>query len=111
MKVRSVNMSKYIETEISGNSVFVEVNEKEEATNAIDRGKPSKQVTFENIIADVKKTAKSIFDSLQEIGIKEVELDYGIKLGVKAGVSIWVISEVSSEANFTIKLKWTNPNV
>lgn len=102
-------MSKYIETNISGNPVFVEVNSNEEVSEEIKRGRPNKQVSFENIINDVKNTTKSVFDSLQEIGIEEVELEYGIKLGVKAGVSIWVISEISSEANFTIKVKWKNP--
>ncbi len=103
-------MSKYIETVISGNPVFVEVSSNEEVPEGLNRGKPNRHIPFETIINDVKQTAKSVFDSLQAIDVEEVELTYGVKLGVKAGLAIWMISEISSEANFTIKVKWRNPS-
>lgn len=98
-------MSNYIEANLSGMGIMVEVRGAEDGFSEM-RGSGARKIDFETILNDVKKAAKSVIDSLCEIGVEEITLEYGIKLGVKAGIAFWAISEVSSDANFTIKLKW-----
>lgn len=98
-------MKNYIETNLSGMGIMVEVSSAEDSFSEM-RGSGARKIDFDTILNDVKKAAKSVIDSLCEIDVEEISLEYGIKLGVKAGVAFWAISEVSSDANFTIKLKW-----
>jgi len=103
-------MPKYLETKVSGHALFFEINTNDEISDSILLGKPNKSVSFEEILRDVNVTIKSVFDSLENTGIEEIEFEYGIRLGVKAGIPIWVISEASGEANFSIKVKWKKSN-
>jgi len=99
-------MPKFIETQIGSSNIYVEVSENAETRDEQECGVLNKKISFENVVEDVKEAAKCVFDSFQDIGIEEIEIEYGIKLGAKGGVSFWGIAEVSSDANFSVKLKW-----
>ena len=99
-------MKQYAETMMSGKSVLVEVSSNAEVAEELQKGIGTKRISFDEIIADVKRAAKEVFDTLMDLGVEEIELSYGVSLGVKAGVSFWVISEINSNANVTIKIKW-----
>lgn len=61
---------------------------------------------FENQVTQIRIFASSISQKLESIDNKpdEIELEFGIKFGAEAGV---IISSASSEANITLKLKWS----
>ena len=102
-------MKQYVETTISGKPVLVEVADNSEVGEELQRGVGAKRISFDEIITDIKNAAKAVFDSLIDLGVEEIELSYGVSLGVKAGVSFWVISEINTNANVTIKIKWKAP--
>jgi len=102
-------MKQYVEAMVSGKPVIVEVSGDAEITEDIQRGIGTKRISFDEIISDVKNAAKAVFDALIELGVEEIELSYGVSLGVKAGIAFWAISEINSNANVTIKIKWKSP--
>ena len=61
---------------------------------------------FDDKMCQIKAFASSIAKSIESIDCKpdEFEVGFAVKFGAEAGV---IISSVSSEANITIKLKWS----
>jgi len=102
-------MKQYVETSLGDADILVEVYENIEAFEPDDkmyRALPKKRPTFEDVVNEMKNGASMVFDTLASLGVEEIELSYGLSLGVKGGISFWVLSEINSSANISIKMKW-----
>ena len=61
---------------------------------------------FEDAFAGVKKSALVLRHQLEEMRADEVEVTFGLKATADAGN--FAIGQVGAEANYTVKLKWSN---
>ena len=86
-----------VETEISDGSGF------ERASRIGDIVKAAQ--SFDDALESIKPAAQKIIEKLKDISDPphEIHVDFGIKLGAKAGA---LIASADAEANYTIKLIW-----
>ncbi len=65
---------------------------------------PPKSVsqTFEAL----KANAQYFLVALQELGPKEIEISFGIKVAAEAGIPFFALAKVSGEGSYTITYKW-----
>ena len=100
-------MASYLESKFGTANILVATSD--QVTESQERGIAFRPKSFEEIVNEIKAAARNVIDELDSLGLEEIELAYGIKLGCKGGVSFWCIAEASAEANFTIKIKWKRP--
>lgn len=64
--------------------------------------------SFNDALEHVKPAAAIIIKKLRDISIPpdEIEVEFGLKLGAKAGA---VIASADAEANYVVKLRWSKP--
>jgi Trypsin-co-occurring domain 1 len=90
-----------------GGSIVVEVNEAEEGVvRAARPGEIAARATqtFESALDIIKPAAAAIVGKLRTLSeVDQVGVEFGIKLGAKAGV---YIASTDTEANFKISLTW-----
>jgi hypothetical protein len=106
-------MSAFIEYEIEeGVSVLVEA--KDEQAGGLVRaarkeGEPNivkAENKFSAALEGVRRSAIAIKDKLEDLRADEVEVTFGLKTTGKVGA--FAIAEAGIEANYTVKLKWSN---
>ena len=66
------------------------------------------QSFLDNSLAQIKTFSNSIAESIKKSDIQpdDFELEFAVKIAADVGI---VISSVSTEANITIKMKWSKP--
>lgn len=105
-------MKKYVEYPLEGGgSVVVEVDEP--SSGLVPAASPGEVVAhaqerFDDALEAVRPIAAKLLDTLRDLAEEpdEVDVEFGLNLGFKAGV---VIASGSTGANFKIALKWTRP--
>lgn len=100
-------MSKVVPIKLPDGTVLgAEIGEVETTMpKAIARGSSLEEVDFAAALKRVEVAAGLLMQTLVNIKPKECELQFGIKLGGKAGV---IFAEGTAEANFTVKMKWSS---
>jgi hypothetical protein len=90
----------------------VEVEEPEYTSTDIQRAAlPSgreiakAQKTFEEALENIKPVVASISHKFKDLGPKEMEVKFGIKLSADAGA---FITSVGGEVTFELTVKWSN---
>lgn len=64
------------------------------------------QKSLVQALGQLKPITETLFKSLQDINRpSQIELEFGVKLGAKAGL---VIASADSEVTFKVKLAWSN---
>ncbi|MGZ4847072.1 MAG: CU044_2847 family protein [Halobacteriota archaeon] len=58
---------------------------------------------FREALAQVKPLTEAVIDTLKELGPKQYQLEFGLKLTGKAGI---VIASGEIEANFKLTMTW-----
>jgi hypothetical protein len=61
--------------------------------------------TFEAALDNIKPVVASISNKFKDLGPKEMEVKFGVKLSADAGA---FITSVGGEVNFEITVKWSN---
>ena len=61
---------------------------------------------FEDALDGIKQSAMTIREKLSDLRADEVEVSFGIKATGELGN--FAIGKVGAEANYEVKLKWTN---
>jgi hypothetical protein len=92
-----------------GNVIVIELDEPESegmvrASRAGDIAEKARQ-TFEEAVARIKPATNAIITQLRDLAEApdEIDVEFGIKLSVKAGA---IIASTDAEANFKVALKW-----
>lgn len=76
--------------------------------NGIDLvGIRDKFPTFENACLTLRQNAEQLLGIMHQLSPQEVEISFGIKVGVEGGNAFWGLAKASSEANYSIRLKWS----
>ena len=99
--------NKYIPIETPGGNIWAEVENFEDFTR-----KPVANVSekifekFEEVSKALKDNAEYLLNDLKDIdALEEVEVSFGIQVGMEAGVQIFALAKASSSAGMTVKLK------
>ena len=104
-------MKKIIPLKTIGGIIYAEVDVDTDDSDSIVLASKSDVDTavgsFDAIINAIKQDAQHLKDSVDGLAPNEVEISIGIKAGVKGGTTIFFLSEVSGEASYTVKMKWT----
>lgn len=87
-----------------GTEISAEVSEGGGYTPSAISRDPDERIDFAAALKRVEMAAGLLVESLKKVQPQECELTFGIKLGGKAGV---IFAEGTAEANFTVKMKWT----
>ena len=106
-------MTTYIEYQLEdGTKVLVEVEEgKGGGVTKASRDKVGNVIAsvnqkFEDAFAGVKQSALILRRQLEEMRADEVEVTFGLKATGDFGN--FAIGKVGAEANYTVKMKWSN---
>jgi uncharacterized protein YukE len=93
----------------NGESIWIEVEEPKPKGGEIEvsRRDLTKKAnkTFQDAMQIVKPVSDAIINKISQLNdnIKEIEVEFGMKMDVKAGA---IIASTGVEANFKMKLKW-----
>ena len=95
----------------NGGKFLVEVEESEDTSSATERvALPSGRMiaeakqTFEAALDNIKPVVASISNKFKDLGPKEMEVKFGVKLSADAGV---ILTSVGGEVTFEITVKWS----
>jgi len=96
-----------------GTTIIIEVESLESESGMIEAASPGEIVkkakqTFENSLEKIQPALLSVVEKIRNLNFsqkpKEIEIQFGLKLTATSGV---VIAAAGVEANFEIKLKWS----
>ena len=99
-------MKQLVEYELEdGSTIIVEVDLPEAG---IERAGRADQIIkakerFGDALEHIKPVAQTVFSKLGSLSADEISVEFGIKLGAKAGI---IIASADTEANFTVSLTW-----
>ena len=99
-------MKQLVEYELEGGStIIVEVDLPEAAIERTGRGNQiiKAKEQFGDLLEQIKPVAQTVFSKLGSLNADEIGVEFGIKLGAKAGV---IIACADTEANFTVSPTW-----
>lgn len=103
-------MKQLVEYELEdGTAILVEVDLPEAGIERAGRGDQviKAKERFKEALEHVKPIAQTVISTLSSITADEIGVDFGIKLGAKAGT---IIASADTEANFTVRLTWKRDN-
>ena len=98
-----------------GSSFTAEVELEEDAQGTMRGGSAPAEViaksgeSFQSALRNVNLAAQAVIDGLRSLPKPpdELTVEFGVKLSAEAGA---VIAKASTEANFSISLKWMKPS-
>ncbi|MBK1990070.1 hypothetical protein A0J48_021500 [Sphaerospermopsis aphanizomenoides BCCUSP55] len=98
-----------VEFALDGGTILVEVEESldiaiERVALPSGREIAKAQKSFEEAIDNIKPLVANIANKFKDLGPKEMEVKFGIKLSADAGA---FITSVGGEVNFEITVKWS----
>lgn len=88
-------------------TILVEVNSDDLNTLELVSAK-DKKTTFSATLDILFNHGKLVLEQSKELSPNEIELEFGIKGGIEAGIPVWGLAKVSSEGNITVKMRWKN---
>jgi TusA-related sulfurtransferase len=107
-------MATYIEYQLEDGTIILVETDERQAGGTIQKASRDKvgnviasvNQKFENAFAGVKKSAVVLRKQLEEMRADEVEVTFNLKATGEAGN--FAIGRIGAEANYTVKLKWSN---
>ena len=100
-------MGRFVSVETPGGPIWVEVSETED-TKSVELVANRKEIhrTFEESAQALRHNAQYLIDLMSDLGPTEVEVTFGISVGVEASTPIFALAQISGEASYTVTLKW-----
>lgn len=100
-------MSRFLSVDTPGGPIWVEAPDTED-TESVELVANRKDIhrTFEESAQALKQNAQYLIDLMSSLGPKEVEVTFGISVGVEASTPVFALAKVNGEASYTVKLKW-----
>jgi hypothetical protein len=100
-------MGQFVPVETSGGVIWAEVDDTADVGGIVLAGANAKFPSFEEAVATLKANATYLREVLKnELAPTEVEISCGIKVGVEGGNTFWGLAKATSEASYTVNLKW-----
>jgi hypothetical protein len=103
-------MKQLIEYELDdGSTIIVEVDLPEAGIERAGRGDQiiKAKERFGDALEHIKPLAQTVIAKLEGLSADEIDVEFGIKLGAKAGI---ILASADSEANITVRLIWKKEN-
>lgn len=106
-------MNNFVPVEMeNGNIVWVEVDESSRVKGdgfSLVSGEGQKALKgFEETVDALKVNAKYLLNQLSLLAPREVEVEFGIKIGVEGKTPFFALAKATGEANYSIRLKWVS---
>ena len=101
-----ISMKQLVEYELEdGGTIIVEVDLPEAGIERAGRGDQiiKAKERFADALEQIRPVAHTVLSKLGDLSADEIGVEFGIKLGAKAGV---IIACADTEANFTVSLTW-----
>ncbi|MCB8924072.1 MAG: hypothetical protein H6652_00440 [Ardenticatenaceae bacterium] len=92
----------------SGQTIWIEIEETvQEDGFSLASGEGKKVLKgFQETVEALKDNAGFVLEQLKGLAPKEVEVEFGITVGVEGKTPFFALAKATGEANYTIKLKW-----
>lgn len=101
-------MGNFVQIDTPGGLIWAEVDfldDKELKLLGAPQDKASR--TFRDAVDSLKANAQLIFQELSsELGPSEIEISFGITVGVEAGSTLFGLAKASGEASYSVVMKW-----
>ena len=99
--------TKFIKSVTPGGEFFIEVDSIDGFDEIVPTSsKDNSESNFDKAMQMLNKNTKFVIDNLKELGLDEIEVSCGLKMGVEGGNSFWGLAKVTSEANISVKVVW-----
>ena len=100
-------MSRFLSVETPGGPIWVETPDTED-TASVELVANRKDIyrTFEESAQALKRNAQYLIDLMASLGPTEVEVTFGMSVGVEASTPVFALAQVNGEASYTVTLKW-----
>ena len=100
-------MSRFLSVETPGGPIWVEVSDTED-TESVELVANRKDIyrTFEESAQAMKQNAQYLVDLMSGLGPTEVEVTFGMSVGVEASIPVFALAQVNGAASYTVTLKW-----
>ncbi|MFG6096722.1 hypothetical protein D0962_24630 [Leptolyngbyaceae cyanobacterium CCMR0082] len=104
-------MSQFLSVETPGGPIWVEVPDGED-TESVELVANKRDIhrTFEASAQALKKNAQYLINLMSSLGPQEVEVTFGMSVGVEASVPVFALAQANGEASYTVTLKWQSGN-
>ncbi|ESA38798.1 hypothetical protein N836_30185 [Leptolyngbya sp. Heron Island J] len=104
-------MSHFLSVKTPGGPIWVEVPDGED-TDSVELVANRRDIphTFEASAQALKKNAQYLINLMSSLGPQEVEVTFGMSVGVEASTPVFALAQVNGEASYTVTLKWQSGN-
>lgn len=100
-------MSRFVSVETPGGPIWVEVPDQTEMDGVeLVANRDQIHQTFEQSAQALKKNAQYLLDTLKGLGPTELEVTFGISVGVEMGTPLFALAQANGEANYSVTLRW-----
>lgn len=100
-------MNRYIPVETPGGLIWAEVEETDKSKNLTLTSSQDKTLrTFPETVKALRENAKFLLKTLEDLSPQEMEVSFGVKVGVEAGAPFFGLAKASGEGSYTVTLKW-----
>lgn len=101
-------MSDFIPVNTPGGMIWAEIEQtKQQAGLELTAAKREKVFkNFEETAEALKQNAQYLLNILKELSPEEVQVSCGIKVGAEGGNTFFGLAKASSEASYTVTIKW-----
>jgi hypothetical protein len=100
-------MKRYVPIETPGGTIWAEVEETDEVKGLQLVGIRDEALkSFQEAAGAMRDNAKFLLRILEELSPQEMEVSFGIKVGVEGGTPFFGLAKASGEGSYTVKLKW-----
>ena len=100
-------MSRFLSVDTPGGPIWVEVSD-EDDTESVELVANRKEIhrTFEASAQALKRNAQYLIDSMASLKPTEMEVTFGMSVGVEASTPVFALAKANGEASYTVTLKW-----
>lgn len=99
-------MGDYVIVDTPGGTIWAEVDDIGEDELPQLARKDQTANSFQQTAQAQKRNAQFLVDLLADLSPDEVEVSFGIKTGVEAGIPFFALAKANAEASYTVKLTW-----
>jgi hypothetical protein len=99
-------MTRYVPVETPGGKVWAEIEEADTEGIVLVTAYEDALKSFQEATNALKTNAAFLLESMATLAPQDIEVSFGIKVGVEAGTPFFGLAKASGEGSYTVTLKW-----
>ncbi|MBX2862680.1 MAG: hypothetical protein KTR27_03925 [Leptolyngbyaceae cyanobacterium MAG.088] len=104
-------MSRFLSVKTPGGPIWVEAPDVEDIESVeLVANRRDIHNSFEASAEALKQNAEYLINLMSSLGPQEVEVTFGMSVGVEASTPVFALAQVNGEASYTVTLKWKSGN-